>query len=297
MVLNRRIIAALFGLFVLITVVSCKSKFEKIKTSNNIGQIYQEAIKYFNARKYEKAGTLFELVKTHYRARPEAEDLYFYIAQNSFNMKDYATARYHFEEFSSNYPNSARAEEARYMGAYCLYLESPRSSLDQTYTYRAINALQLFINYYPASERVGNATELIDELRDRLERKAFENAKLYLDMGLQDDYRAAVIAFDNVLRDFPDTKYAEEMEFLSIKAQYLYAVNSFNHRKEERFNQMLEFYDNFVMKYPESRFMKDADQYRRNAEKGIEDVKRLRQQQSGSETTEVVEVKDQNGQN
>jgi outer membrane protein assembly factor BamD len=279
MVLNRRILAGLFGLFILVAVSSCKSKFEKIKTSNNIGQIYQEGIKYFNEKKYAKASSLFEMVKTHYRARPEAEDLYFYIAETSFKMKDYATARYHYEEFSSNYPNSVRAEQARYLGAYCLYLESPRSSLDQRSTERAINALQLFMNYYPQSEKVAEATALIDDLRGRLETKAFENAKLYLDMGLSDDYRAAVIAFDNALREFPDSKYAEEMEFLSIKAQYLFSTNSTDRRKVERFNEMLEFYDNFAMKYPESKFLKEADGYRRNAERAIQDLQKTNAQE------------------
>src|SRR5690606_34098877 len=126
------------------------------------------------------------------------------------------SARYHFQDFVEYYANSPRAEECRFMAAYCFYLEAPRASLDQEYTYRAIESLQLFLNIYPESERAEEASNLIQELRDRLVAKAFANAKLYLDMGLMDDYRAAVIAFDNALRDYPDTKYAEEMEFLSV---------------------------------------------------------------------------------
>src|SRR5690606_18956517 len=98
---------------------------------------------------------------------------------------------------------------------------------------------------------------------------AFTNAKYYLDMGLQDDYRAAVMAFDNVLIEFPDTKYAEEMEFLSIKAQYLYASNSLLHRQEERFNEAIEFYNRFASSYPESKFMKEADALRQSAVDGV----------------------------
>src|SRR5690606_35842674 len=140
---------------------------------------------------------------------------------------------------------------------------------DQEYTYRAIEALQLFINLYPDSDRAQEAAGLIDQLRDKLETKAFNNAKLYLDMGLQDDYRAAVIAFDNVLIEFPDTKYAEEMEFLSVKAQYLYAEQSHPRRQEERFGKALELYDSFIIDYPESKFRKEADQLKRDAEKGL----------------------------
>src|SRR5690606_29525903 len=104
------------------------------------------------------------------------------------------------------------------------------------------------------------------------------NAKLYLDMGLSDDYRAAVIAFDNVLREFPDTKYAEEMEFLSIKAQYLYANQSSHRRQEERFEEALDMYNNFISAYPESKFRKEADQLKRNAESGIERARKYTSQ-------------------
>ena len=69
---------------------------------------------------------------------------------------------------------------------------------------------------------VAEASKLILDLRDKLERKSYANATLFLDIG---DYQAAVIAFRNSMKDFPDTKFAEEMEYLIIEAQYLYAKN------------------------------------------------------------------------
>src|SRR5690606_8014306 len=235
----------------------------------NIAQKYQEAVKYYNNEKYSKALILFEDLIQRYRGQAEAEDLYYYIAYANYYLRDYTAARYHFRQFSDTYPNSPRTEECRFMGAYCYYLESPKSTLDQEYTYRAIEALQLFINLYPSSERAEEAGALIQDLRDKLEAKAYANANLDLDMGVQDDYRAGVIACDNVLRDFPDTKYAEEMEFLSIKAQYLYANQSSLRRQEERFEEVLELYSRFVSSYPESKFRKDADELRSNAEQRI----------------------------
>src|SRR3546814_20336840 len=88
-------------------------------------------------------------------------------------------------------------------------------------------------------------------------------------MRLQDDYRAAVIAFDNVLSEFPDTKYAEEMEFLSIKAQCLYAEQSQMIRREERYGKALDLYANFIADHPESKFRKEADQPNQDAEKPL----------------------------
>jgi len=271
---NGRIVALIAALCGVMLFTGCKSKFEKLRTSNNIALKYQEAIKYYNAKKYSKALVLFEDLMLKYRGQAEAEDLYYYTAYTSYYLRDYTTARFHFKQFTDTYPNSTRAEECRYMGAYCYFLESPKVGLDQENTYRAIEALQLFINLYPDSERSKEAADLIQQLRDKLETKAFNNAKLYLDMGLADDYRAAVIAFDNVLREFPDTKYAEEMEFLSIKAQYLYASQSHPRRQEERFEEALMLYERFVSSYPESRFRKDADQLKQGAERGLEQARK-----------------------
>jgi len=273
MFINRRIVWGTIGILLLLS-AGCKSKFEQIRTSNNIAQKYQEAVRYYQDGKYSKALVLFDDLTQRYRGQAEAEDLYYYIAYTNYRLKDYTAARFHFQDFTSYYANSPRAEECRFMAAYCYYLEAPRPSLDQEYTYRAIDALQLFINLYPDSERAEESAKLIAELRDRLETKAFANAKLYLDMGLMDDYRAAVIAFDNALRDFPDTKYAEEMEFLSIKAQYLYASNSTLRRQEERFGEMLDMYHRFVASHPESKFMKEAEALRRDGERGLREAQK-----------------------
>ena len=292
MFINRRITAWLAGVILVVMVAGCKSRFEKLRASNNIAQKYQEALKYYNNKKYSKALILFDDLAQRYRGQAEAEDLYYYTAYTNYYLKDYTSSRFYFKQFTDTYPNSPRAEECRYMGAYCYFLESPKVGLDQEYTYRAIEALQLFINLYPEGEKAQEAAGLIDELRDKLETKAFNNAKLYLDMGLADDYRAAVIAFDNVLSEFPDTKYAEEMEFLSIKAQCLYAEQSHPRRQEERFGEALDLYTNFIVDYPESKFRKEADQLKQDAEKGIEQAKKYAAQvaaiSNDSETEEEV---------
>lgn len=273
MFIDRRLTWGVIGMLLLLS-AGCKSKFEQIRTSNNIAHKYQEAIRYYENGKYSRALVLFDDLRQRYRGQAEAEDLYYYIAYTNYRLKDYTSARYHFDDFTSFYGHSPRAEECRFMAAYCYYLEAPRPSLDQEYTHRAIESLQLFINLYPESERSEEAADLIQELRNRLEAKAFANAKLYLDMGLMDDYRAAVIAFDNALRDYPDTKYAEEMEFLSVKAQYLYASNSTLRRQEERFGEMLDMYDSFSRSYPESKFKKEAAELKRDAERGLKEAKK-----------------------
>ena len=267
---QRAIIASLLITTVLV-IGSCKSSYEKLKASNDRAKQYQQAVKFYNKKQYSKALELFELLTPKYRGLTEAEDLFYYYAYSNYNLKDYTSARYHFKNFADLYPSSTRAEECRYMSAYCYYLDSPIPSLDQENTTKAIETLQLFINLYPKSERSAEAGKLIQNLRDKLETKAYNNARLYLDIG---DYLSAVMAFNNALRDYPDTKYAEEMEFLIVKAQYLYAKNSAEYRQEDRFTQVMTYADQFNEKYANSKYSKDATEYRKDSERGIANAKR-----------------------
>jgi outer membrane protein assembly factor BamD len=250
----------------------CKSKFEKLKASNDNAKKYQEALKLYNKKEYTKALELFDGLAQRYRGQEQAEDLFYYYAYTNYKLKDYTSARYHFKNFAETYQGSPRAEECRFMAAYCFYLDSPNFSLDQENTTKAIEALQLFINLYPKSDRVAEASKLIQDLRDKLEEKAYANAKLYLIIS---DYQSAVIAFGNALRDYPDTKYAEEMEFLTVKAQYLYARNSSELKQEDRYNQAITFSDQFAEKYPNSKYLKEDAGLKRDSEYGINRTKQV----------------------
>ena len=273
----------IFSLTVLLfSLGACKSRFEKLRLSNDVAKKYQEGIRLYNKKDYSKALILFEGLVQKYRGTAEAEDLNYYYAYTLYRLKDYTTARYKFKEFADTYPASKNAEECRYMGAYCYYLDSPKSSLDQENTYKAIDALQLFINLYPKSDRATQAAQYIANLRDKLETKAFDNAKLYYDLGGYDvtNYKSAVIALKNAQTEFPDIKYAEEMNLLIVKSQYMYAANSFPSRQEERFNEALEYYNEFIEAYPTSKFAKEAKQLKADSEAGIANAKKILAQEA-----------------
>jgi outer membrane protein assembly factor BamD len=64
-----------------------------------------------------------------------------------------------------------------------------------------------------------------------LEIKSFEKAKLYFKM---EKYRSATIAFISTMSEFPDTKYKEEILFLSLKSNFLFASNSVERKKNRK---------------------------------------------------------------
>ncbi|MNK43040.1 Outer membrane protein assembly factor BamD [compost metagenome] len=260
-----------------LTIAGCKSQFEKIRLSNDVAKKYQEAMRLYNKKNYAKALILFEDLSQKYRGRAEAEELNYHYALTLYKLKDYTTARYQFKSFADTYPTSKYAEECRYMSAYCYYLDSPAPSLDQENTYKAIDALQLFINFYPKSERAIDAAKYIGLLRAKLEDKAYTNAKLYYDLGGAGanavNYQSAVIALKNAQIDFPDIKYAEEMDLLIIKSQYEYARNSYEIRQEDRFNEAIAYADEFIEVHPQSKLLPEANSLKKASQNGIEKAK------------------------
>jgi len=259
-----------------LTFAGCKSQFEKIRLSNDVAKKNQEAMRLYNKKSYNKALILFEDLSQKYRGRDGAQQLNYYYAMTLYNLKDYTTARYQFKVFADTYPTSEYAEECRYMSAYCYYLESPDPSLDQENTLKAIDALQLFINFYPKSERAIEATKYIAILRAKLEDKAFANAKMYYELGGYDitNYKSAVIALKNAQIDFPDIKYAEEMDLLIVKSQFNYAKNSTEIRQEDRYNEAVTYASEFIESHPKSALLAEAKELKAESETAVVNVKK-----------------------
>lgn len=253
------LIRTIFLFLIIISLGACRSEYQKVLKGNDITKKLSKAKElYLEKKDYFRAYTLFEELVNIYRGTDQAEEIYYYYAYCNYKLKDLISARYHFRTFSETFPKSQYAEECRYMSAYCYYLDSPKPSLDQENTYSAIEALQLFINLFPQSPRVEACNGLIDDLRLKLETKAFENAKLYFRIY---DYKSAVTAFENAINDFPDSPFNEEMEFLTIKARYLYADNSIEAKQKERYKEVIENYLSFVDVYSKSKYLKDAEKY------------------------------------
>jgi outer membrane protein assembly factor BamD len=260
-----------------LSIAGCKSQFEKIRLSNDVAKKYQEAMKLYNNKNYSKALILFEDLSQKYRGRAEAEELNYHYALTYYHLKDYTTARFQFKYFADTYPTSKYAEECRYLGAYCYYLDSPEFTLDQENTYKAIDAMQLFINLYPKSERAADASKFIANLRGKLEDKAYQNARMYYDLGGYDlsNYKSAVIALKNAQIDYPDIKYAEEMNLLIVKSQYEYAYASYEFRQEERYAEAITYADEFLENYPESPLKPEVEKLKTDSQVGIEKAKNI----------------------
>jgi outer membrane protein assembly factor BamD len=242
-------IAALFSM-----ISACK--FQRILKSEDNEKKYNAAIKYYDKKDFYHALQLFEELISVYKGSNRAEKMYYYFARCYYETGEYPTAAYHFNNFTITFPTSEYAEDAQFMNAFCYYKDSPTYSLDQTNTLDAIRQFQLFVNKYPKSSRIEECNNYMDKLRFKLEYKSYQTAKLYYRTG---NYSAAVVAFGNVMKDFPSTKYKEECLYLSVKSAYLYAKNSIESKKVERFKNAIENYYKLVDFFPTSAYLKDAE--------------------------------------
>lgn len=234
--------------------VSC-SKYQKLLKSNDYVLKYNKAVEYYEKKDFYRAVSLFEDLENIFKGSERGEKVYYYLAYCYYNQGDHILAGYYFQNFAYKFPLSSHKEECAFMSAYCAYLNSPDPSLDQTYTYKAIEEMQLFINKYPKSERVPQCNEIIDKLRDKLEIKAFDAAKLYFNIG---EYKAAITALKINLEDYPDTRFREDIRYLILRSSYELAINSIESKRLNRFQSTVDEYYALIAEFPESKYLKEA---------------------------------------
>lgn len=254
-------------LIIMLLSLSC-SEYQRLLKSDDAEKKLEKAIEYYENGDYFRAQTLLSDVRSFYRGTEKAEKINYYNAYCHYGMGELALAAYFFKEFGRTFPNSKYREDAEYMSAYCYYLLSPQPSLEQTYTKQGMQELQLFLDRFPNSDRRDTINVLINDLQKKLEYKAFKNAKLYYQIG---SYRAAVVALNNVLRDYPDTDFREEILFYIVKAKYNFAANSVHARKYERFGETINSYYEFLDNFPESPNIREAERIYDNSIKFIKE--------------------------
>jgi outer membrane protein assembly factor BamD len=245
----------IFWVGLLLVAVSC-GDYQKIVKSTDYEFKLKKAKEYYDNKEYSRASQLYQELVNIYRGTSRADQIYYYLAKSNFGQKDYVLASHYFRTLIKEFPRSEYGEEAQYLIGYCYYLDSPSPRLDQQTTHDAIDALQLFINVFPNSARVPEANKMIDEMREKLVYKSYLSGKLYYDM---EDYQSSVISLSNSLKEYPDSKYREELMFSLLKSKVLLGMNSVQDLVRQRLNSALDEYFSFVDEFPESKYRKEAD--------------------------------------
>lgn len=250
-------------------VLSSCSKFSKIEKSKDPDYKMAKAEEYYQNKKYRNAQTLYEQLFPVFKGTQKFEDLYYKWAYCYYNMGLYRDAENLFKGFLEVFPNSTKAEEVDYMRAYCYYKQSAKLELEQVNTMKAMGMMQTFINTHPGSPRVKDATEIIDQSRAKLELKDERGAHLYYNLG---QFRASAIAYSALLDSYPESARGEDYKLMVIKSYYKFAKLSVVEKQVERFEKVVEEYQDFADRYPDSKLLKDAENLSNLSQNKIKEI-------------------------
>ena len=119
-----------------------------------------------------------------------------------------------------------------------------------------MNEISAYMLEYPSTVHMQECKDMLLDLNERLDRKAYESAKLYYKM---EDYLASRVAFKNVLKDDADNIYREDILYYIAMSSYNYAHESVPAKQRERYLAFVDDYLNFIGELPESHYRRELD--------------------------------------
>jgi outer membrane protein assembly factor BamD len=242
----------------IVTLAGC-NQYARLLKKGTVEEKYAAAVKYYNKKDYVRATPLLEELLGNFKMKKEAPEIYMMYSYSHFYQREYTLAGYHFKNFVETYIYSPRKEEAAFMYSSCEFNKSMPYDLDQSNTKSAISTIQVFINQYPESKYMDNCNLMMDRLRGRLHKKAYETALLYYHI---EDYKAAMVALTVAVSDFPDIPWKDEMTFLTFKSAYLYAKKSVTSVQKERYLNAEMFYKEYMDEFGRGgAYIEDAEKY------------------------------------
>ena len=242
-------------MFACVMVVSSCGTFEKIRKSSDVNYKLTKANEYYEKKDYQHANELYKELMPIMKSTRNYETLFYKYAYTFYYLKDYVEASYYFKNFTEYFPTSKSAEECEFMSALALYKYAPKFSLDQTNTTKALEAMQSYANRYPKSDRLAEANKYIDESKGKLELKRADAAKLYFNI---DKYKAAIVAYRSVMREYPDSHSSDLYQFMIVKSMFRYAKESITTKQEERYTNTISAYNDLKDNYPQSPYLPEA---------------------------------------
>ena len=253
---NSRI-ALLVINFLLLFISACDTP-EKVLKSNDLEYKKTKAIYWYNKKEYFKCIPVMEELIGLMKGRQSTEDLYYMYCNANYKQGDYMISAYHFKNFYDLYPAGEHTEECLYMQGKSFQMLSPKPDLDQTYTYKALEAYQFFLNIFPDSKYVGETNDNISKLRKKLEKKALNAAELYYKTS---NFKASATSYESILVNYPDIAEIEKVSFMIVKSRFKYAGNSIPSKKAERYNNVVKSYNDFKYKFSNSKYLGEAKGY------------------------------------
>ena len=264
--MKRIVLILSAGIFLL---TSC-NQYNNVLKSTDYEYKYEAAKEYFVKGQYSRAALLFGDLIAVMKGTVRAQESLYMLAMSEYCDGNYDVASSYFKKYYQSYPKGTYVEYARYYAGRSLYESVPDVRLDQTNTYTAIKEFQDFLDLYPYTKLKDRTQDMIYALQDKLVEKEYISAKLYYDLGNYmgnclyggSNYEACIVTSQNALLDYPYASPARREEFaiMILRAKYRLARQSVEDKRMDRYRDAIDEYYGFVNEYPESKYLKDAQQ-------------------------------------
>lgn len=191
----------------------------------------------YNDEDYEQAILEFQNIILQYPASSVSDDAQYYLAMTYFKRNQFLLAAYEFSKLIRNTPASPFVPDSQFMLAESYYQLSPPYQLEQSYTKKAIEEFQAFIDFFPSNSKVEDAERKIKEMNDKLAEKEYNSALIYQKMEYE---YAAMKYYSLVTESYHDTKFAPLALYNKIKIELKKGLN----------NEALSDISIFLSRYP-----------------------------------------------
>ncbi len=248
----------IFPIIISILFLGGCGQYQKTLNSKDPVKQYQLGTKLYEKGKYARAERLFEMAEEALKTTPHYERLKYMKAKSLYEMRQYHSAGFEFRNFTRLFPNSSKREEAAFYIVKCYYELTPEYYRDLTYGVKMLEEAEQFLKKYPQSQFAGDVKKMSADIVYRIDKKDFENAKLYYNIGY---YKSAIKAFNNFLADHPGSSFKEQAYYYRFLSAADLALNSVPSKMKKRAKQALEYLDKFKILFPQSEYLKEMERY------------------------------------
>lgn len=228
--------------------------------------LFEKGTTALNAKKWLTAREFFKQVVESYTQSPFRPDAKLgvgdtYLGEGTAEALVLAINEY--REFLSFYPTNRRADYAQYKLGMAHFRQMRAPQRDQTETREAVQELQAFVDRYPNSSLMPEASTKLREAKDRLDESSYLVGYFYF---RQRWYPGAIDRFMSVLK--------EDGQYTSRDALYFYLAESMIKLKREA--EALPYLERLVQEFERSEYLPQA-------QKRIEELKTVVQAKTPGE--------------
>ena len=173
---------------------------------------YRDAVERYESESFRRAATIFDDVIRNCATELEHRDSLHLLAGNTkFELENYNEAAIEYEEILARFPHTEIAQQALYLLGLSLYKDAPVVERDISILRRSRQRFNRYVHTYSQSPRADSAQMYLDSIYEKFVTKDLKNAEFY---SIINEYNSAVVYYEHILREYPETKRADTITAL-----------------------------------------------------------------------------------